>query len=536
MKLMCKTFVFGLAVAAASAVGCSSGQSRSGSGLPGTGDHAGEVDLNLTLQGGQTITTLSYTLSNAVPADTLTGTITLPTGAAGPGPFAVPTFEVIPVQAGTGYTVSLTGTSTDGTVTCSGTSSPPFTVTAGADTSVNVLVTCVKASTSGTVGINPTIQNCPTVGNLVAVGPAASTVAPGNTSTIFGSAVGVNPAQLTYAFSVTAGTGTLSGQIVAPDFSSSNILFTCPAVGEVDTITLVTSDQTGAVCPASLTTLTTKVTCGVPPAACIGVGTGVEATPDTAAGTCPAGTANTLKDAAGNFCCAQLPACSGVGSGTEATPDTAAGTCPAGQSNTLKDAQGNFCCVGLQACTTAGQTGCVQCTGSANAPLCTPTEAQFIALDIKNKLDTAAGPAATGSCYQCLNVKGCLDDNLGDTGSECEDGAFSGGTTVAECANTLTCILGTACNASALSACYCGAATPSGTCTTDTTSVSDPVPASTNPAVIGGSCDVEISTGLALSITDGIDVLKGFTNAQLAAGRANAILACGVAGKCTACQ
>jgi len=36
--------------------------------------------------------------------------------------------------------------------------------------------------------------------------------------------------------------------------------------------------------------------------------------------------------------------CGGIGTATEATPNAAAGTCPAGQSNTLKDKSGNFCC------------------------------------------------------------------------------------------------------------------------------------------------------------------------------------------------
>ncbi len=205
----------------------------------------------------------------------------------------------------------------------------------------------------------------------------------------------------------------------------------------------------------------------------------------------------------------------------------------------------------LLPCTTVGQTGCVECSGSASdtgggvLATCTPTEAQIVASDIKKGLITAAGPIPFEtppgpSCYACLNASGCLDDNLGDTGAECEDTTtpsnFTSGTTEAECQATLACILGTTCNSTALSACYCGGAPPSGTCTTDTTAMNDPVPASTDPSVIGGSCDVEISTGLAHSIADGIDILKDFTNMDLAAGRANAIFACGVAGKCAGCR
>jgi hypothetical protein len=546
MKLMCKTFVFGLAVAAASAVGCSGGKAT-GPGTQGNGEHAGEIGLNLTLLGGEQIPSLSYTLQNGTAADTVTGTVALPNVVEGNTPFVVPTFEIVPVAVGTGYSISVTGASADGTVTCSGSdpatlpvsaSNPGFAVTSGNETVVNILVTCVSNVKTGSVQGVATVQNCPTVSTLTAINATANITAPGNTSSIFASAVAPNQAGVTYAFSVTKGTGVLSGQTSAAGGTSSSITFTCPTTGEADTIQVVTTDQTGAVCPASMTTATTTVTCGSP--ACAGIGTSTPASPNTSAGTCPLGQSNSLIDSAGNFCCAAIP-CFGVPTtgvaGTEATPDTAAGTCPAPLANNLTDSAGNFCCgpVVLLPCTTAGQTNCVQCTGSANAPLCTPTEAQIVQSDINKKLDVA-GPAATGSCYQCLNAKGCLDDNLGDTGAECEDGAFTGGTTVAQCQNTIKCVLGTSCNASALSACYCGAATPSGTCTTDTTSVSDPVPASTNTAVIGGSCDVEVSTGLALSITDGIDILKNLTNAQLAAGRADAIFACGVAGKCTACQ
>ena len=540
MKLMSKAFICGLAVTAATAVGCSSNMSKGLGSNPGHEATTGEIGVNLTLANGSTLNGLNFSLTNTVAADDVTGTIPLPTGPL-TFPFTVSTYDIIPVVAASGYSIALTGTSSDGSVTCTG-NATGITVTAGNETVVNVLVTCTSTANNGSVEVNATLQSCPTV-QATAINATANTTAPGNTSTIFASAAAPNPATLTYAFAVTTGTGSISAPTTVAGNASSSAIFTCPTAAEKDTITITTTDQTGATCGA-LGVATVTVTCGVPLVACQNptVGTGTEATPDTAAGTCPAGTTNTgtLKDAAGNFCCSPLP-CFGVGNGVEVTGDTATGACTSGiNSGTLKDGSGNFCCSALLPCTTAGQTGCVQCTGSASTTsLCTPTEAQLVAFDIKTGADKAPGAPATGSCYQCLNAKGCLDDNVGDTGAECEDGAFTDTTTQAQCQSTLSCILGTSCNASALSACYCGAATPSGTCTTDTTAVSDPVPASTNPAVIGGSCDVEISNGLGTAITgiaDGIDVLKNLTNATLAAGRANAILACGVAGKCTACQ
>jgi hypothetical protein len=232
--------------------------------------------------------------------------------------------------------------------------------------------------------------------------------------------------------------------------------------------------------------------------------------------------------------------CVGFGNGVEVTGNSGTGACTSGvNTGTLKDSSGNYCCSELVPCTTAGQTGCVECAGNSSdtgngKALCTPTEAQIVAYDIKTGVDKTAGSPNAASCYACLNEIGCLDDNEGDTGQECEDNAFASGTTVAQCQATLACLLATQCVANGETSCYCGAATPSGTCTSDTTSEADPVPPSTNPEVIGGSCDLEISTGLALPIADGLSVLKDYENTTLASGRVNAIFSCGAA--CTACE
>lgn len=343
MRLVSKALILGVALfagATATVLGCSSGK---GTGTNPEHPQTGEVGLNLTLAGGEVITSLAYNLSNGTPADTRTGTITLPTGSAGTGPFMVPTYEIVPVVAASGYTITVTGSSTDGLVTCTGASVAPFTVTAGNETIVSVLVTCTTPNNGGSVEVNATLQNCPTVSTLTAINATAATVPPGNTSTIFASATAPNASTITYAFSVTSGTGTLSGQVNASNAigTSSSIVLTCPANPEIDTIQVVTADQTGAMCPASLTTATVKVSCGM----CVGVGTGTAATPDTAAGTCPAGQSNILTDAFGNYCCA--PPCYGLGTGVEATPpNSAGGLCPTGSVNTgtLQDPQLNYCC------------------------------------------------------------------------------------------------------------------------------------------------------------------------------------------------
>jgi hypothetical protein len=124
----------------------------------------------------------------------------------------------------------------------------------------------IEGNSSG-VGVTATLQACPTISTLTAIPSNPNTAAPDNTSTIRASAAAPNPATLKYTFSVKSGRGTLSEQKNASDRAgtSSSVVFACPATDEVDTIQLVTSDETGAKCAASLTTATTQVTCGTAP-------------------------------------------------------------------------------------------------------------------------------------------------------------------------------------------------------------------------------------------------------------------------------
>jgi hypothetical protein len=114
--------------------------------------------------------------------------------------------------------------------------------------------------------VNAKVQACPTVSTLTAIDSKASTRAPGNTSTIYASAAAPNPHALRYTFSVTSGRGTLSDQKTASNAAgtSSSVIFTCAATQEIDTVRLVTTDQTGAICPASPATASITVTCDAP--------------------------------------------------------------------------------------------------------------------------------------------------------------------------------------------------------------------------------------------------------------------------------
>jgi hypothetical protein len=262
----------------------------------------------------------------------------------------------------------------------------------------------------------------------------------------------------------------------------------------------VTSDQTGAVCPASLTTASTRVACGsVPP--CFGVGTDVEATPDTAAGTCPSGTANTATDGAGNFCCATQT---------------------------------------LVPCTTAAMAAapaanfCVTCQGKSGG-VCSPTEAQFVQLDITNKIATAPGPDnEKGSCYLCLTASDCVDGTeLNDVGNECEDTGFSSAGTSAQCEAVITCVLASGTGAAqcanpglgGIGNCYCGT---DANCFAGTAAA--PITAGVNSA-----CDTQIAIALGFPLGDGVDIGANFTDPTRAGGRAAQIFNCAQVDNCNTC-
>ncbi|HXJ23255.1 MAG TPA: metallophosphoesterase [Polyangia bacterium] len=132
------------------------------------------------------------------------------------------------VAAGTGYAISLTGTSTDGTATCTG-NSALFNVTASATTSVAVAIDCHSAPTTGSVAINGTVNVCPSITSVSAAPPAGNLIA----ITGVASDPDSGPSALTYAW--TTSSGTLSSTTAA------NPTLTCTAPGSVS-LTLTASD------------------------------------------------------------------------------------------------------------------------------------------------------------------------------------------------------------------------------------------------------------------------------------------------------
>ena len=306
-----------------------SSNTLTGARIPGA-EETGAVSLQLTLPGGEQVSVVHWTLSGPNGAATVVQSSAVEVQA-----LAVH-FLVSGIPAASGYVVTLSGTSTDSAVSCTG--SAQFNVTAHATTLVSVQMACGLASTTGHgTSINGSTYDCASLSS-VSANPIEVTV--GSSVALAALASGPNPATLTYAWS--SSTGSFS----EPNAATTG--FTCTQVGSA-MVTITVGDgpvPAGSACNATLDATTITIVCEPPP--CTAVGTGTPASPNTFAGTCPAGQSNTLTDPFGHFCCAQMPCFNGaaqVGTGTEATPDTAAGSCPVGQVNTLADTAGNFCCV-----------------------------------------------------------------------------------------------------------------------------------------------------------------------------------------------
>jgi len=223
--------VLGLAVGAVAAAGCARG--GLGSGSPGDGPAAeetsGKVSMQLTVDPGVVLDALSYTITGP---NAFSRSRTIDVSRASGLLF---TEGVLP--AGGPYTISITATSVDGTVSCAGMGT--FTIVAGATVGVSVPLQCHKAKTKGSVVVDGSIDVCPnidgidtnpqetTVGYSVLLTSLASDADPGNT--------------ITYSWTATSGT------LESPSAPATH--FTCTAAGTV----LVTLDVTDGICGDQLT-------------------------------------------------------------------------------------------------------------------------------------------------------------------------------------------------------------------------------------------------------------------------------------------
>jgi hypothetical protein len=254
MSLKIRTFV-GLAMAMAMAMlGCSSppeasvdgeGADKGAAGASRSEESVGSVRMRLTLSSGQGIAVVSWAISGPAGAATVvqSGTVDNPGLSA--------SFLVGGIPAGSGYEVTLSGTATDGSVICAG--STQFNVAAQVTTQVSVGLGCSVASSGSQVTlVNGTSFNCAAT-NGIAANPSETTV--GHSVALTGGAAGPAPSALTYQWS--AATGSFS----QPNGAMTN--FTCASVGPV-TVTLTVGDgpvPPGQSCSASIDTATAVITC-----------------------------------------------------------------------------------------------------------------------------------------------------------------------------------------------------------------------------------------------------------------------------------
>lgn len=223
-----------------SLTGCEARRGGQG-GSVDVSDATGTVQLALQVANGGTIRTASYTITGPM-GFIKTGTIDL-------GSSAKLTATISGLPAGTGYTIAVSATTTDGSTTCGGSAS--FSVAARMTSTAVVPLTCHEAARTGSVMVLGQLNVCPTIDSLasnpaeVQVGGAVALAASAHDSD-------AGPSALTFAWTSTS--GTLS------DATAQNPTLTCTAPGPA-TVTLKVSDGDPAASCAD--TLTTQINCTV---------------------------------------------------------------------------------------------------------------------------------------------------------------------------------------------------------------------------------------------------------------------------------
>jgi hypothetical protein len=216
------------------------------SGRPGTNassiesrDSTGTVTLALQVAGGGTVQSASYTITGP-KGFTKTGTVNLSTS-------SMLTATIGGLPAGTGYQITISAITTDGSTSCGG--SATFAVMVGKTASVVVPLTCHEAPRTGSVMVSGTLNVCPTIDGI---GANPAEVQVGGSLALSASAhdSDAGPAPLTFVWQASG--GTLS------DPAAQDPTLTCNAPGTA-TVTLTVSDgDPTASCAA---TLSAQVNC-----------------------------------------------------------------------------------------------------------------------------------------------------------------------------------------------------------------------------------------------------------------------------------
>jgi hypothetical protein len=251
-----------------SATAASTGSRGAPSAASSEGSDTGTIGLALVLPGGDQINSVSYTLTNSSNV-----VITLPT-APNPGTFATNNsqsieFQLGGVPAGSGYTIALAATTTQG-ATCQGSASG-VAITARASTNVTIQLLCTAPGTeAGNLFVTGATSYCGTW-TALSSGSNGSEVLVGQTMTLTVTAAGEAPSSLGYTWSQSSEGGAIGtfGSNQSEDTGPSDTnTFTCTAPGTA-TITVVVDDgpvPDGSACPSKLSTVATTVVCDPNPA------------------------------------------------------------------------------------------------------------------------------------------------------------------------------------------------------------------------------------------------------------------------------
>jgi hypothetical protein len=207
---------------------------------PGTEvDDSGALALTLQIAPTVTLASASYIITGS-GGFTRPGTIDL---SAARSLSAV----ISGLVAGSGYSIALTSTSTNGATSCAG--AAIFDVAVRATTAVNVALDCHEAPRNGAITVVGSLNVCPKIDALSAT-PTQATV--GATVALTASAHDPDAAPNPLVYKWTATSGTFD------DAFARNPTFTCAVAGAA-TITLTVNDSDlSAGCPDAVTT---QVTC-----------------------------------------------------------------------------------------------------------------------------------------------------------------------------------------------------------------------------------------------------------------------------------
>jgi hypothetical protein len=219
---------------------------------PTTG--AVEVKIPAGVSADFLVASVHYTLSNG--AHSYSGTVMFT-------PALEVSFLIASVAPGAGYSLDADVTFAKG-FDCPGFSD-------SVDVSAGQAATMVLQPQCISTGPPPNMADCAVWNTIVADPPSASLLPPDDTIALRATATAPDLAAITFTWSVTAGTGTISQNriVPGPDMGMTGLAtFTCPQQSETDTIQLVVDDgpiPNGDSCPPSYTTGTVSVTCAAAP-------------------------------------------------------------------------------------------------------------------------------------------------------------------------------------------------------------------------------------------------------------------------------